>query len=78
MHVGGAQPGRAAAPPLLTGVCHGVRQGPLARGGEARVMKYVGRASSASTATASFAIHKQEMQDLIDAALTADDCVHEY
>eukprot|EP00873_Tetraselmis_striata_P040829 jgi/Tetstr1/461093/TSEL_006236.t1 len=52
--------------------------GPLARGGEARVMKYVGRASSASTATASFAIHKQEMQDLIDAALTADDCVHEY
>lgn len=34
-------------------------------------VRYIGRSSAASPATASFAIHQQEMQDIIQAALEA-------
>lgn len=35
-------------------------------------VRYIGRAAAASPATASFAIHQQEMQDIIQAAVAAD------
>mmetsp|Transcript_40435 Transcript_40435/g.128797 ORF Transcript_40435/g.128797 Transcript_40435/m.128797 type:complete len:107 (-) Transcript_40435:105-425(-) len=38
-------------------------------GGEAKGVKYIGRAASASTATASASIHKQEEVELLEYAL---------
>ena len=35
-----------------------------------RTLKYIGRPPSASTATASFAIHQRELRELLEAALT--------
>uniref|UniRef100_A0A061RGW0 2-oxoglutarate dehydrogenase E1 component n=1 Tax=Tetraselmis sp. GSL018 TaxID=582737 RepID=A0A061RGW0_9CHLO len=41
-----------------------------------RKLKYVGRPTSASTATASFAIHQRELQEVIEHALTPEPEVH--
>lgn len=40
------------------------------RNGTPRELKYIGRPVSASTATASFKIHRQESKEIIDAAFT--------